>query len=429
MAVLTRHLTDELVPPRERVPDLADAIDERVEAIVMRAMAKKPEDRYPGVEAMCADLEAALAEMSDPHVQIQPELARGSLPMRRLSDQSASSRSGEQHVRSPQAYDTTAPHSKLDPDEELDTDSTGCERLRREDLDDYERSLKRRGWLRTLAVPLTVIALAAGAALTLRWWQRRPRTVEEEPNNDAAHATRVGDKRSIRGKIQGRVDDSTGDADFFVLPGQAGAGARVLTARLDAIPNIDLELDVMDESGRALARADATSVGGPEVLPDVRSDGRDLYLVVREVPVSGKFPMENTRDSYRLSVATRPLRGDEAAEPCDDQSPGELVAGRATTGYLGQPSDRDVFRLEATGRMAIEVSGIDGVDIVLEAAGTVVDAGAAGAPERGEVAWAPGAQVVVWRKDAKGSPAEREAVGARAVGLDQPYRINVTLLQ
>jgi eukaryotic-like serine/threonine-protein kinase len=426
MAVLTKHLTDELVPPRQRVPDRADDIDDRVEAIVMRAMAKKPEDRYQNVEELREDLEAALLE------EEPPALARGSTPMRRLSDRGGESgESGEKRVRSPQAFEQTAPHQKHTAEElgvagEGEQDSAQGLRLRRADLDDYEKSLRRRGWVRTMVVPLIVLVLAGSAAVTLRWWQRRPRTVEAEPNNDAEHATRIAMGRATRGKLKGRIDDSTGDLDFFRLP--AGKpGPRVLRAQLDGIPNIDLELDVMDDSGRALARADATAVGGREVLPDVRFDGHGLYLVVREVPVTGKWPMENSEDSYRLLLNDHALGEDEASEPCDDSNPGVLHAGRTLTGYLGQPGDRDVFILEAApGQVAIEVSGVDGVDVALQAGGVTADRGGVGAPERLEVAWPASGQVAVWRKDAAGRPPEREAAGARALGMDVPYRITVT---
>ena len=449
MAVLTKHLTDELVPPRERVPALAAAIDERVEAIVMRAMAKKPDERFPSVEVMRIELEAVLATPAEPRdggdgdgddgvprlARGSLELARGSLPMRRASDQVSDHGSGQgsgRHERSPRAYEATAPREKLDPDElhgggSSNSDSAQGVKLRREDLDDYEKSLRRRGWARTVLVPVVVLALAGGAALTLRWWQRRPRTVEVEPNNDAEHATKIAAGRAITGKLKGRIDDSNGDRDFFELMPAGTPGARVLTARLDPIPNIDLEQDVIDASGRALARADATAVGGAEVLPDVRSDGRAVYLVVREVPVAGKWPTENTSDGYRLLVTAQPLTLDMAAEPSDEASPTELAAGRTMTGYLGQPEDRDVFALTTAGSGSIEVSGIDGVDLTLEVNGKKVDAGAYGAPERVEAEWAAGARVVVARKDPPGRPPEREATGARIVGLEVPYRLNVTL--
>jgi eukaryotic-like serine/threonine-protein kinase len=58
MAVAMRHLRDPVPSVRARRPGLSP----RVDAIVARALAKKPRDRFPSVEAMAAALEAALAE-------------------------------------------------------------------------------------------------------------------------------------------------------------------------------------------------------------------------------------------------------------------------------------------------------------------------------------------------------------------------------
>jgi serine/threonine-protein kinase len=58
MAVAMRHLRDPVPSVRARRPD----VPPRVDAIVARAMAKQPRDRFPTMEAMTAALEAALGE-------------------------------------------------------------------------------------------------------------------------------------------------------------------------------------------------------------------------------------------------------------------------------------------------------------------------------------------------------------------------------
>ncbi|HEY3070463.1 MAG TPA: protein kinase [Gaiellaceae bacterium] len=58
MAVAMRHVKDPVPSVRERRPD----VPPRVDAIVARAMAKRPQDRFPSVAAMMAAIEAGLAD-------------------------------------------------------------------------------------------------------------------------------------------------------------------------------------------------------------------------------------------------------------------------------------------------------------------------------------------------------------------------------
>ena len=58
MAVAMRHLRD----PVPSVRDVRPEVPERVDAIVARAMAKRPQDRFPSMEAMTAALEVALVD-------------------------------------------------------------------------------------------------------------------------------------------------------------------------------------------------------------------------------------------------------------------------------------------------------------------------------------------------------------------------------
>jgi eukaryotic-like serine/threonine-protein kinase len=58
MAVAMRHLHDPVPSVRAKRPEVSP----RVDAIVSRALAKRPRDRFPSMEGMTAALEAALAE-------------------------------------------------------------------------------------------------------------------------------------------------------------------------------------------------------------------------------------------------------------------------------------------------------------------------------------------------------------------------------
>jgi eukaryotic-like serine/threonine-protein kinase len=62
MSVAMRHLSEPVPSVRAARPD----VPERVDAVVARALAKRPADRFPSTEALAAELEACLAEVGRP---------------------------------------------------------------------------------------------------------------------------------------------------------------------------------------------------------------------------------------------------------------------------------------------------------------------------------------------------------------------------
>jgi eukaryotic-like serine/threonine-protein kinase len=63
MSVAMRHLSEPVPSVRAARPD----VPERVDAVVARALAKRPADRFPSTEALAAELEACLAEVGRPN--------------------------------------------------------------------------------------------------------------------------------------------------------------------------------------------------------------------------------------------------------------------------------------------------------------------------------------------------------------------------
>src|SRR3954452_17986996 len=55
-----RHINEPPPPIRDKRPD----VPPRVEAAVQRAMAKSPSDRFASMAALCAELDACMAELS-----------------------------------------------------------------------------------------------------------------------------------------------------------------------------------------------------------------------------------------------------------------------------------------------------------------------------------------------------------------------------
>jgi serine/threonine-protein kinase len=73
VAVAMRHINEEPPPVRDKRPDVSPRLDEAIR----RAMAKQPEDRFPTMDAFCAELEACLAELQAAGTQlVRPVVAR-----------------------------------------------------------------------------------------------------------------------------------------------------------------------------------------------------------------------------------------------------------------------------------------------------------------------------------------------------------------
>jgi eukaryotic-like serine/threonine-protein kinase len=77
VAVAMRHINEEPPSVREKRPDVPVRVDEAVR----RAMAKRPEDRFPTMDAFCAELEACLAELQAAGTQVaRPAVRRQHRP-------------------------------------------------------------------------------------------------------------------------------------------------------------------------------------------------------------------------------------------------------------------------------------------------------------------------------------------------------------
>jgi len=226
MSAMGCHLTDTLVPPSERAPALG--LPWGADRIVMRAMARRREDRYASAAQMRADLQAALAALAPP----------------------------------------------------------------RERADDggFERQLRRRRLVAgLLAAPLAIgaPAMAGWAGLPLLRARGEAMT-EREPNDRPALAGPLHRNRAVQGVI-GPSRDSRPDFDYYRIP--PGPGPRAVTARVSGVPDLDLVLELYDEHGRLVARSDGATSGGSERLAAAIGSG-EAFLRVRPVWIAGQPPAQ-----------------------------------------------------------------------------------------------------------------------------------------
>jgi serine/threonine-protein kinase len=327
VGVLTKHLTEPLVPPTERRPDLD--LPPEIDAVIARAMAKSRHERYSDVALLAADLAAIYEGEAG---------ASTGRPMSRVWPLPGDGLAGESRAA-----------------DAVDYGIDSALRLRRSDLDGFERALRRRRWTRTLLVPAILAVAGAGAYLYVRHLDRRPVTAEREPNSQIDAANRIALGAPVSGLIGKRMSRHQPDRDFFrvLTGGQPG----LVSAQVSPIPNVDIALYLYEPSGRLIDDVDENGVGAGEASRNRWFDG-ELVVMVTEAHEPGSLPTENVSDAYELVVTVGPAEADREREPNDSASAATRLAPGATVrGYLDRRSDVDLYRFTGTAaryRLVIE---------------------------------------------------------------------------
>ena len=318
IGVLTKHLTSELEPPSQRAPGAG--IQGPIDAIVRQAMAKDPAERFQNAAAMATAIEHAYAELVGDSARLAAARPSGSGPaVRPIADET--------------------PPSEL--------------RLRRSDIDDYERSLRRQRLLVTGGAVLGALGLVAVAA----WWTLLrvppPRRHEHEPNDTLAQATRIAPAGTATGYLGRRRSPTDPDVDFFRVDHR---GPGVVTVRVSAVANLDLTLTVRDANGRIVAAIDEDGVGGGEVTHRRAIDGA-ISIEVGQV-MTGKWPIENVSDRYALELHEDTEPGWEVEPNGGATDATALTAAEPVRGTLDARSDVDAVRWDGPdGSVVIDVAG------------------------------------------------------------------------
>jgi serine/threonine protein kinase len=423
VGVLTKHVTDPLEPPSTRAPELN--LPPEVDAIVTRAMAKSPDDRYATAADVQRELEAALWKMHWPTAaSTDPE----ALKVARLAHRHSAT------ADAPTLVAEKVPHrpiAELEPSDG-DVDATSGDRLRKEDFDAFTQSLRRRRIL-SLVLPALLVVAAGGGLWAYSRAAEKGSPVEREPNNTPGQATLLPLDAPVLGTVGRQLGDGHPDMDYFRVPG--GKGIRVVSARLDGIPDVDLVLELFDAQGRALAKSDSHGGGSGEWLQPVAVGPGEAYILIRQVWIQGAAPVESVGEPYRLTVHWGPLAPGWEIEPNDDVRRATVVEpGQVIRGYLSSAEDRDWFAYQldtgATGgRLVGMVKPPDEVDIVV-----AIDDGSDSSrrkPTRTteshqiDVPITAGQRLFIGL--ARRSPVGGEMRDWRLVGLDAPYELKLEL--
>ncbi|MBI5535500.1 MAG: serine/threonine protein kinase [Deltaproteobacteria bacterium] len=332
MAVFTRHLTEPPVPPQERNPRAA--ITDGMSAIVMKALAKAPEDRYQRVE----ELQAALIDQLGGLGQSSVEILLNSTQLAALNADA---------LQGPEP----------EPD---DASRTGMARTlvrpqvaTRDEVEAFKRKLSRQRWMGTALLVAVALGFMYGG---LRFYKRATAKpafdgFEREPNNQIHEALGTPLGVEVHGQIGKRIDQEHGDRDFYRVA--VPPDVRVLSIDLKPLPNMPLCMWVY-RSGQPNPMAKlcggrpgvALSVPAYRVEPDTYA----LSIMQDRDPYGASAPpfvLENISDSYTLKLA--PATPDPAFEVEPDDAPPVAVPiaiGGEVKGRFGWTDDVDVVCLK-----------------------------------------------------------------------------------
>jgi serine/threonine-protein kinase len=313
LAVVSAHLHQAPQP----LGEVAPGVSQEYAAVVHRALAKNPADRFGSADEM----RDALLRLGEPSI--------------------------------PRRENPTVP------------ELTGeLQIANRDDFADFERQLRALKRAR-IAAPVTVaVLLALGGLVFWRWpdvygflddrfpsiaealpASFRPADlydgVEHEPNDSPAQANplpippgpdgrRGGGTAVMRGHIGAKLNDSTGDVDVFRIEVPPTGGRSVLVADWsgekegEGIRGLDVALTLNRQrpgadrrsSAPLVANVDRGGPGRPETLAAAVEPGT-YYLAVRERHRDDTGPVEKPTDWYVLSVRLTAPRPGEEIEPND----------------------------------------------------------------------------------------------------------------
>ena len=340
MGVLTKHLTEEIVPPTEKSSrrDLPEVVDQ----IVARAMQKDPADRYQRMEELRADLLGYLESIGQP---VEDSHSRP-------------------HTR-PTPINTASGRAKVVPV------------ATRGDVEWFEKRIRRKSMI---GYVLGAALIAAGIFGAIRLWQQQgpapPSTREREPNNQVIQANALPVGVAVRGQIGRRQSDSMGDVDVYSIRNPGGV-RRLLRFAVSAVPNLDLEVDVVRAGIETpMLQADGGGRGEGEAVPNFPLDGSTYFLRVREHWIQGEWPTETVSDHYEIVWGFVEPQADEEREINDSlELATPIEPNGARTGFIGWAGDVDTYCLAADApAVTAQVEAVATLDLVLRAVnrGTLV---------------------------------------------------------
>jgi serine/threonine-protein kinase len=324
LAVFTRHLTEQAVPPHLRAPERA--ISEAVSEVVMRALEKDPARRFQRVE----ELQSAIIDISGGLGQSSIDILLNSSQLQQLHmdvARNAALIQAQQRGKKPLVHGEIAT---------------------RDEVEAFKRKLTHQKWMFRAGLLLLTGVLAYGGFRTIRRATAAPsfNGAEIEPNNQASEANPVPFGSTVFGKLGKRIDATRSDRDFFRVT--VPASVSIVSLQNKAIPNM-ATCTFIYQSGQVdpLAKFCAGRAGVDLRIPSFRITPGDYLLAVmqdREHYETAQVPhvLENVSDDYELTMAETKPSATEEIEPNDAMIGATTIGiGAEVSGTLAWADDVD----------------------------------------------------------------------------------------
>jgi len=418
MAVLSKHLTDEVEPPSERVPEAGLPLS--LNHLVLKAMAKSPANRFQSAAQMREALQAVQVELegaaSGPVVPAPETLSvrtrldqdRATAPTERIGPEHAldsfdasldgsldGSSDGSSDGPSDASLDTAAPRERgADPRSETSQDDSSLssaglslrgagverrapdavesshERLPEQLQDEHSEGprtsrLRREdidafeGGLRRQRARAAIFAglgVAAAIFLVVQFTNfLGPRaSATEQEPNNDAATSTFVANGEV---IYGHVGEpqSDGTPDMDYFHVHSEKKRFVVTAHVTAIADVDLVVELFDSTGKLLGKADAARASEPELIGPLAIGPLDAFIRVRSVWVQGEKPVA-VATPYALTVSWEKPGPQVEQEPNDDPDRANPVElGTPLRGFLADARDEDAYIVEGSAGDLVEI--------------------------------------------------------------------------
>ncbi len=182
---------------------------------------------------------------------------------------------------------------------------------------------------------------------------------ESEPNNSREEANELRLGESIEGLFQDAYD-----SDWYKLI-ISESGKNIIRIDLSGVPEVGTYIEVYNENGELLKRADTGYEGDPEEMVNFGVTEGVYYI-------TAYGSEENATDKYKLSTRLiGPWQQGQEFEPNDDRDhTNELPLGKSIDGLFQNPNDSDWYKLviSESGKniIRIDLSGVPGVETYFE---------------------------------------------------------------